>query len=77
MIYDDRTTSTQDLAIKNSSKEAIDLLEGRCEDISEWGLLFAAYTNYAYELDEENRSEEAVDYYEKGGLIFFSYNRFY
>ena len=58
-------SETRHQAIKNSSKEAIDLLEGRCEDISEWGLLFAAYTNYAYELDEENRSEEAVDYYEK------------
>lgn len=51
------------------SKEIITLLEGRCEDKAAWGTLFVAYIKYAFILDEDNRSDEAIELYEKADEI--------
>lgn len=56
-------------AVVAYSKEIITLLEGRCEDKATWGTLFVAYIKYAFILDEENRSDEAIDLYEKADEI--------
>lgn len=61
-------------AVADYCKEIISLLERdeNCFDCPE--TLFIAYTKYAYILDEENRSEEAIELYEKGELLIRKYH---
>ncbi|MBE6123553.1 MAG: helix-turn-helix domain-containing protein [Erysipelotrichaceae bacterium] len=54
--------------------EIIELLERDSGFFEAQEILFPAYTDYAYLLDEEERSEEAIVYYEKGERIVRRYH---
>ena len=54
---------------KEYAYKLINLLKGHCDDVFGWGILFVAYLNLGYFLDEENKSEEALQYYERAEEI--------
>ncbi len=60
--------------LKNFSKETIDILEPRCTDTDSAVILFKAYSRYSFWLDEENKSDIAMEYYEKGERLIRKYH---
>jgi len=58
----------------NDFLEIITLLEKDTSCYEAQDSLFLAYTKYAYILDELNRSDEAIEYYEKGERIIRKYH---
>ena len=55
-------------------KEAIDLLESDENCFGKPYVLFQLYTRYSYILDEENNSEEGLEYYEKAEQLIRKYH---
>ena len=49
---------------KSYTMDAITILEGRCESLSEWVCLFQSYTKYAFLIDDV-KPEEAVEFSRK------------
>lgn len=60
--------------VADYSREIISLLERDENCFSCPETLFIAYTKYAFILDEENRSEEAIELYEKGERLIRKYH---
>ena len=61
-------------ALKNYCKETISLLEPNCQNEDDAETLFIAYTLLSFWLDEENRSDIAIEYYEKAEKLLRVYH---
>lgn len=60
--------------VKKYSAEAISLLEPRCQNVKDACSLFQAYLRYSFWLDEENKSDIAIGYYEKAEKLLRKYH---
>ena len=60
--------------VKEYCKEIIDLIEDRITDEHDAGILFIAYLNYSFLLDEDHASDQAIEYYEKAERLVRRYH---